>query len=109
MSSKVTFISNQYSELNPNFVNFVFYSQFFLPKWFSRMLGLNFFKIEPTNRLGGMFKRMLRERKQDGLNYNDLSETIENAIDKGLDMDEDTKLGNCLLGRFRRTYSWSIF
>lgn len=38
------------------------------------MLGLNFFKIEPTNRLGAMFKKMLRERKLTGLRYNDLSE-----------------------------------
>ena len=50
-----------------------------------------------------MFKAMLRERKQNGLKYNDLSETIENAIEKGLAMDEQTKLGNCLLGKYIRS------
>lgn len=56
------------------------------------MLGLSFFKIEPTNKLGSMFGKMLRERKVNGLRYNDLASSLDDAIDKGLEMDENTKL-----------------
>lgn len=59
---------------------------------------MNFFKMEPFIGLGSMFSQMLKTRQSDGQRYNDLSETIQDAIDKGLDMDERTKVGNCLLG-----------
>ena len=72
--------------------------QFFMPIWFCKLFKLNFFKMEPFIGLGEMFSRMLKERKSDGQRYNDLSETIQDAIDKGLKMDEKTKVGNCLLG-----------
>ena len=79
--------SVQSIEKNPHF-------QFFLPKWASRMLGLSFFKVEPVNRLGTLFRQMLRERKLNGLQYNDLAAVLDEAIEKGLEMDEDAKLGN---------------
>ena len=47
-----------------------------------------------------MFKKMLQERKLNGLRYNDLASLLDDAIDKGLEMDEDSKLGNCLLQFF---------
>lgn len=83
------------------------YSQLFLPKWLSSMLRLNFIRTEPTNRLGAMFRQMLRERKRTGHKYNDLNEALESAIDKGLQMDEDTKLANDLLGNF--AVSWNSY
>jgi len=75
-----------------------FILQFFLPKWLTRLLKIDFFDLEPINGLGAMFSRVLKERRSTDVRYNDLSETIQQAIDNGLEMDERTKLGNCLLG-----------
>ena len=46
---------------------------------------------------------MLKQRRSNGEKYNDLSELLEDAMDKGLDMDENTKIGNCLLAYFAGT------
>lgn len=40
---------------------------------------------------------MLKERRSNGVKYNDLSELLEESIDKGLDMSEEEKIGNCIL------------
>lgn len=72
--------------------------QFFLPGWLNRLLNVNFFDLEPINGLGLMFSKMLKERSATGVRHQDLSETIQAAIDNGTEMDEQTKIGNCLLG-----------
>ena len=71
--------------------------QLLIPKWLTKRLNLSFFKLEPINRLGSMFSKILRERRLNGIKYSDLSEQLEDAIDKGLEMDEKTKVGNCLV------------
>lgn len=48
-----------------------------------------------------MFKNLIKQRRQnDNIKYNDLSEMLDDAIDRGLDMNESEKIGNCLLAYF---------
>ena len=61
---------------------------------------LNGVRIEPSIELGRLFKNMVKQRKQAGIKYGDLNELLEDAIDKGLDMNEYEKIGNCLLAFF---------
>ena len=69
----------------------------FLPISVSRFLKINGVRVEPSIELGRLFKNMIKQRKQSGIKYGDLNELLEDAIDKGLEMNENEKIGNCLL------------
>ena len=73
----------------------------FLPQFLWKPLKLNFFDIEPFEKLGDLFKKMVRERDP-SLRYNDLSELLQDQIRDGKlkDMSEDEIIANCLLGFF---------
>ena len=51
----------------------------------------------PLNSLGRMFEKMVKQRRATGVKYGDLSETLDDAIDKGLEMSEPEKTANSLL------------
>lgn len=68
-----------------------------LPTAISRLLKLNPLDVVPLNKLGKMFEKMVRERRATGIKYGDLSETLDDQIDKGLEMNEQEKIGNCLM------------
>ena len=103
MNSKILFFRSEWVGLVKQFGDFSVVAgvfQLFLPKWLSKMLNLSFFKLDPINRLGLMFLKTLKERKSTGIRFNDLSETFDDAIANGLQMDESTKIGNCLVAIF---------
>lgn len=74
--------------------------QLLLPRWINKLFKINFFKVEPINRLGLMFSKILKERSGTGVRYQDLSETLQKAINDGLDMDDQSMVGNSLLAIF---------
>lgn len=72
-----------------------------LPKKVSNALSLNAFVNEPINELGDYFKKMIRERRKNGIKYNDLSELLQDAVDDNkVKMNEDQVIGNILLAFF---------
>lgn len=73
----------------------------FLPRFIWEPLKLNIFDVEPFNKLGDLFKKMVRERDP-SLRYNDLTELLQDQIRDGKlkDMSEDEIIANCLLGFF---------
>ena len=70
--------------------------QLFLPTAVGRWLKLSMFDIEPFNSLGNLFKNIVKQRRTTGKKYGDLSEVLDDAIDKGLVMSEAEKIGNCI-------------
>ena len=70
-----------------------------LPAWLSKLLKLNIVDVTPSNKLGELFKRMIRERQETGLRYHDLAEEMRQQVaEKQLDLTEDEIIGNlCLL------------
>ena len=67
-----------------------------LPLSVSKMIGLNIFKTEPLDKLGDLFKQMIKERDPT-MRYEDLTELLQDAIlDNKLNMTEDEVVGNCL-------------
>ena len=75
-----------------------------VPKFLQPLLNLNIFDVEPLDKLGDLFKRMLRERDPT-LRFNDLSEMLQEQIRDGKlkNMTEDEIVANCLLGFFAGT------
>ena len=73
----------------------------FIPKYLRKPLGLNLFDIEPLDKLGDLFKKMIRQRDPN-LRYNDLTELFHDQIRDGKlnNMSEDEIIANCLLGFF---------
>lgn len=69
----------------------------FLPSAVSRFLKLNPLDVNPSNKLGHIFKKMIKQRRATGVRYGDLSELLDDAIDKGLPMTEGEKIGNTLI------------
>lgn len=47
--------------------------------------------------MGSLLRRILKERRSNDERYHDLNELLEDAIDRGVDMSEEEKIGNCLL------------
>ena len=74
------------------------------PKFLWQWLGLNIFDVEPLNKLGDLFKKMIRQRDP-ALRYNDLTELFQDQIRDGKlnNMSEEDSIGNCLLGFFAGT------
>ena len=70
--------------------------QLCLPTTVSRLLKLNAFDEVSFNSLGNIFKNMIKQRRATGVKYGDLSETLDDAIDQGLEMSEAEKVGNCM-------------
>lgn len=65
----------------------------FFPKFLRRIFNLNIFNTEPLDKLGDLFKKMLREREK-SKKFNDLSELLQEQIDKDKsNMTEDEKIG----------------
>lgn len=54
-----------------------------LPVKISNLLGLCLFDIKPLDKLGDYFKTLIRERRKSGIKYNDLLETLCDAVDNG--------------------------
>lgn len=77
----------------------------FLPSFLWKWINLNIFDIEPFEKLGDLFKKMVRERDP-SLRYNDLTELLQDQIRDGKlkDMSEDEIIANCLLGFFAGNY-----
>lgn len=73
------------------------FMQMLLPTAISRLLKLNPMDIVPLNSLGKMFEKMVKQRRTTGIKYGDLSETLDDAIDNGLQMTEQEKIGNSLV------------
>lgn len=73
----------------------------FVPNFLQPLLNLNIFDVEPLDKLGDLFKRMVRERDP-SLRYNDLTELLKDQIRDGKlrNMSEDEIVANCLLGFF---------
>ena len=86
-------LAKRFGDVNP----IQSFLQMFLPTTVSRLLKLNAVNIQPSNRLGRIFKSMLAKRRETGKKYNDLSELLDEAIDKGLPMTEAEYLGNNLI------------
>ena len=65
---------------------------------------LNIFDIEPLEKLGDLFKRMVRERDP-SLRYNDLTELLQDQIKAGklTGMSEDDVIGNSIMCFFAGT------
>ena len=78
------------------------FMQLFLPTTVGRLLKLNALDVEPFNKLGRTFKNMIKQRRATGEKYGDLSELLDDAIDKGLEMSEAEKVG------FLRTYCLNL-
>lgn len=77
----------------------------FLPEKVCDLLGLNPFNVEPSNTLGNLFKKMIKERKDKGIKYNDLAEQMQQQIkEQNLDISEDTVIGNVLLSFFGKRW-----
>ena len=69
-----------------------------LPRKISKMLELNVLGIAPINALGDYFKKTLKQRRESGIRYNDLSEALQDARDENkVKMTEDEMIGNILL------------
>ena len=72
-----------------------------LPKKIVNLLQLNAFDVVPMNKMGDYFKILLKQRKQDGVNYNDLSDVIQTAVEENkVSLTEDEVIGNILLAFF---------
>lgn len=71
-----------------------------MPRWLSKLLKISFFKLESFNSLGAMFSKVLQKRSATDVRYHDLAETLQAAIDNGLEMTENAKIGNCLAALF---------
>lgn len=52
-----------------------------IPKKLTKILGLNAILTGPINELGDYFKKMMWERKKNGIKYNDLTEMLQDAVD----------------------------
>lgn len=69
----------------------------FVPKFLWKWLNLNIFDVEPLDKLGNLFKKMVRQRDPN-VRFNDLVELFNDQIRDGkLDMSEDEIIGNCLV------------
>ena len=70
----------------------------FTPKSLWKWLNLNIFDVKPLDRLGDLFKKMIRQRDP-SLRYSDLTELFQDQIREGkLDgMSEDAIIANCLM------------
>ena len=79
-----------------------------VPKFLWKWLNLNIFDVEPVDKLGDLFKKMIRQRDPN-LRYNDLAELFQDQIKNGKlsDMCEDDIISNCLLSFFAGTDSSS--
>ena len=72
-----------------------------LPRSIAEYFRLQPFSLQPVNSLGKYFERIIDERKKSGIKYNDLLETLQNAVDNNkAKMTKDTVIGNCLLSFF---------
>lgn len=73
----------------------------FLPEKVSELLKLNPFNSNVSNSLGDLFKKMVRERKDKGVKYNDLTEQMQEQVkEKNLELSEDAMIGNSILSFF---------
>ena len=79
-----------------------------LPKKIVNLLQLNAFDAVPMNKLGDYFKIILKQRKQGKINYNDLSDVIQTAVEENkVSLTEDEVIGNILLaflGKFLKGF-----
>lgn len=73
----------------------------FLPKFCWKWFKLNIFYLEPLDKLGDLFKKMIQQRDP-SLRYNDLTEMFQDQIRDGKlnDFSEEESIGNCLIGFF---------
>lgn len=72
-----------------------------LPTKISGLLGLCLFNIKPLEKVGDYFKTLIKERRKSGIKYNDLIESIQDAVDSGkAPLDENEVIGNVLLSFF---------
>lgn len=72
-----------------------------LPDKISNYFGLNAMKIKPSNKLGSLFKKIIKQREADQKKYNDLIEQMQVLMkERDLKLDEDTVIGNVLLSFF---------
>lgn len=69
----------------------------FLPKPVTRLLRLNMFDLEPVIALGSTFKSIIKQRRATNLKFGDLSEMLDDAIDNGLEMNDNEKVGCIML------------
>lgn len=68
-----------------------------LPKFLWKVFNLNIIDVEPLDKLGNLFKKIIRERDPNA-KFNDLVELLRGQIQEGkLDMTEDEIIGNCLV------------
>lgn len=68
-----------------------------LPKSFVKFFKIQAFELKPINNLGIYFEQMIHERKKAGIQYNDLSEVLQKAMDDGrVQMTSNEVIGNCL-------------
>lgn len=75
----------------------------FVPEFLRKWLRMNGFDIEPLDKLGDLFKRMIRERDPT-LRYNDMVEKLQDQIRDGkLSMSEDDIIGHCMFCFFAGT------
>ena len=72
-----------------------------LPNKLTKYFKLQAFNLEPIIKLGEFFKKMIRDRKQSGIKYNDLSEVLQDAVnDNKVKLTENEVIGNILLSFF---------
>lgn len=75
-----------------------------LPRAVTDWLKFNIFNVEPLDKLGDLFKKMIRERDPN-LRYNDLVEMLQDSINKNkVQMSEDEMVANSLLTFFAGTF-----
>ena len=69
-----------------------------LPTCISKFLNLNIVDVTPSNKLGELFKKLIKDRQKSGQTYNDLAEEMgkQNA-EKNLALTEDEIIGNIVL------------
>lgn len=68
-----------------------------LPKFLWKVFHLNIIDVEPLDKLGNLFKKIIKDRDPNA-KFNDLVELLRGQIQEGkLDMTEDEIIGNCLV------------
>lgn len=69
----------------------------FVPKFLWKWFNLNIFDTEPADKLGNLFKKMIKDRDPNA-RFNDLVELFQDQIRDGkVNMSEDEIIGNCLV------------